>query len=66
MRSAITTHSTEARVSMSFIVKLSVPALCARPVNSSVMSPLRIDSWLIPAAPLLNDVWPVWIMRGAG
>ena len=31
---ALTTHSTGARVSLPFIINLSVAALCARPVNS--------------------------------
>jgi hypothetical protein len=30
-------------------------SLNARPVNSGVMSPLRLDLRLIPAAPLLNE-----------
>ena len=34
---SLTTHWTGARVSLAFIVNLSVPALCARPVNSGVM-----------------------------
>ena len=33
---SITTHSTGARVSLPFIVNLSVATLCARPVNSGV------------------------------
>jgi hypothetical protein len=32
----LTTHSTGARVSRSFIVNLNLSALCARPVNSGV------------------------------
>jgi hypothetical protein len=32
----LTTHSTGARVSRSFIVELAVAGLCARPVNSGV------------------------------
>jgi hypothetical protein len=36
MRCAITTHSTEARVSMSLIENLSILALIARSVNSGV------------------------------
>jgi hypothetical protein len=38
----LTLHSTGARLSMPFIVKLSVTALCARPVNSSVRR--RVES----------------------
>src|SRR4051812_30606173 len=36
----LTTHSTGARVSLPLMLDLAVSALCARPVNSSVM-PLR-------------------------
>jgi hypothetical protein len=36
VRSAITTHWTEARVSLDVIEKLPISALCARPVNSGV------------------------------
>ena len=32
----LTTHSTGARISFHFIVNMSVPTLCARPVNSGV------------------------------
>ena len=39
----LTTHSTGARVSNPFIVKLCIPALCARPVNSGVR-PLSVVS----------------------
>jgi hypothetical protein len=39
----LTTHSTGARVNLAFIVNLSVPALNARPVNSSVGSP-RVEA----------------------
>ncbi len=49
-----------------FIENLNLSALCARPVNSSVMSPLRVDTQLIPAAPQLNEVRLVWIMREVG
>jgi hypothetical protein len=52
--------------SVAFIENLSVMALCARPVNSSVMSPLRMNSMMSPAAPQLNDVDLVWIMREVG
>jgi hypothetical protein len=38
-------------------------ALNVRPVNSSVMSPLRIDLQLIPAAPQLSHVRLKLIMR---
>ncbi len=34
-----------------------------RPLNSGVMSPLRVGSKKSPAAPLLNDVEVVWMMR---
>jgi hypothetical protein len=51
---------------MSLIENLSVPALCARPVNSGVMSALRMQSRESPAAPQLNDVQLVWIMREVG
>ncbi len=43
-----------------------VSRLNARPVNSGVMSPLRVDTQLIPAAPQLNEVRLVWIMREVG
>ena len=50
-RCAITTHSTEARVSQSLIVKLSVSALCARSVNSGVrfgnIRELRVSDFVI-------------------
>jgi hypothetical protein len=38
----LTTNSTGARVSLALIEKLSVAALCARPVNSGVM-PLPVN-----------------------
>jgi hypothetical protein len=63
----LTTHWTEARVSLPFIRETRMlDALCARPVNSGVMSPLRIQSMEPPAAPQLNDVELMWIMREAG
>jgi hypothetical protein len=62
----ITTHSTGARVSEPFIENLRGFGGSSRPVNSGVMSPLRIASQLIPAAPQLNDNQLVWIMREAG
>jgi hypothetical protein len=37
-----------------------------RPLNSGVMSPLRVQSKKSPAAPQLNSVQLVWIMREAG
>ena len=40
--------------SIAFIENLSVAALFPRPVNSSVMSALRLDASLIAAAPLLS------------
>jgi hypothetical protein len=41
--------------SAAFIENLNVTADASRPVNSGVMSPLRIDSKKLPAAPLLCD-----------
>ena len=35
-------------------------------VNSVVMSPLRVKSKMVPAAPQLNDIQLMWIMREAG
>jgi hypothetical protein len=50
---------------MSF-AKLNASLNASRCVNSGVMSPLRLNSQLMPAAPQLNDVQLVWIMREAG
>ena len=41
-------------------------ALRARPLNSSVMSPLHVSMKKLPAAPQLNAVEIVWIIREAG
>ncbi len=41
-------------------------AVRGAPVNSSVMSPLYVESTKIPAAPQLNAVHLVWIMPAAG
>src|SRR3982751_2440903 len=59
----LTTHSTGARVSELLIVELAVAVLCARPVNSGVMSPLRIDTILIAASPLLCGCRVEWIIK---
>jgi hypothetical protein len=40
--------------------------IVSRPVNSGVMSALRLDSTLIPAASQLNDVQLARIIREAG
>jgi hypothetical protein len=42
MRFNITTHSTGARVSWSFIENLNLSGLNARPVNSGAMRPIGI------------------------
>ena len=42
---------------------LSLAELNARRVMPGVMSPLRVDTQLIPAAPLLNDAKLVWIVE---
>jgi hypothetical protein len=65
-RGGLTTHSTGARVSDPLIVECVVAALCARPVNSGVTSPLRMDSILSRAAPQLKDIQLAWIMREVG
>jgi hypothetical protein len=51
----LTTHSTGARVSLPVIVDLAIAGLNARPVNSGVMSALRIQSKKPPATPLLMN-----------
>ncbi len=64
----LTTHSTGARDSMAFIILPcdKVEWFRPRPVNSSVMSPLRVESKKSSAAPQLNADQLVWIMRAAG
>jgi hypothetical protein len=53
-------------ISLIVIVNLNQFAVDSRPVNSSVMSTLRIQLKKSPATPQLNDVQLVWIMREAG
>ncbi len=62
----LTTHSTGARIARLSFVNLDAWLVVYRPVNSGVMSPLRIYTKKIPDAPQLNDVQLVWIMREAG
>ena len=50
----LTSHWTGARVSNLLIVDLGVAQLCARPVNSGVMSPLRVQAKIRAASAPLN------------
>jgi hypothetical protein len=52
----LTGHSTGARVSRSLIVELSIPALCARPLNSVVRFLLNGKEQRLESAPL-NREW---------
>ena len=55
IKACLTTHSTGAELA-SLSSRTWMPFDdSSRPVNSSVMSPLRIDSKLNPAAPLVCD-----------
>jgi hypothetical protein len=51
---------------MSFIENLDASLNTSRPVNSGVMSALRLHVKKSPAAPLLCDGRVEWIMREAG
>ena len=51
---------------MDVIVKLDASLNLSRRVMPSVMSPLRIELQMIPAAPQLKAVRRVWIMREVG
>ena len=63
---SLTTHSTGAELAcLSSRTWMSFDD-SSRPVNSGVMSPLRINTKKSPAAPQLNDVELGWIMREAG
>ena len=41
-------------------------ALCARRLIGGVMSPLHVESTKSPAAPQLNAIHQMWLMRTAG
>jgi hypothetical protein len=62
----ITTHSTGAGIARLSFARLDAWLIVSRPVNSGVMSTLRIQLKKSPAAPQLNDDQLVWIMREAG
>jgi hypothetical protein len=53
-------------MSLAIIENLNGSVVDSRPVNRGVMSPLHINTQLIPAVPQLNDAELVWIMREAG
>jgi hypothetical protein len=65
-KGGLTTHSTGAEIAGLSSDNLNAGFVVSRPVNSSVMSPLRVKSKLIPAAPQLNDNRIAWIMRDVG
>jgi hypothetical protein len=53
-RRRLTTHSTGAQIALLFIENLNLSVLNVRPVNSGVMSPLRVRRNSFSAAPLLS------------
>ncbi len=62
----LTTHSTGAESACLSSRTWMLFADVSRPVNSGVMSPLRVNMKKLPAAPQLNAAQVVWIMREVG